>query len=117
MPNAVNKNLRDLTTGERFWLVRTHYKWTQKEAAAELGVSERAYNHIERDMKDAPKRPARGIKFSPGLLCALARRRDGRNLRQLAKILKTGSHVTLLARERDNHPALVKAWEAQGYSF
>jgi len=111
-----NKDLKKRTTGERFWLLRLHYGLKQVEVARELGVSERAYNHIERDMRTSPKRPGAHPGLTKGALCALARRRDGRPLRKLAKVLGT-SHVTLLLWERTSHPALVKAWKRLGYEF
>jgi DNA-binding XRE family transcriptional regulator len=110
-----DKNLRKRTVGERFWLIRTHERQTQAQVAKAIGISERLYNHIERNIV-ASRPPGAAFKPSPGLLCALARRRDGRSLRSVAKALGI-SHVTLLVWEKTDCPELVKMWKRRGYEF
>jgi DNA-binding XRE family transcriptional regulator len=116
MPNKINKRLSKQTDGEKLWVDRTRLKKTQAQSALILGISERTYHSYERDKVEYPWVPPPTTTRS-GLLCALARRRDGRPLRQLAKVLKAGSHVTLLKWESQDDPRLVEAWKKQGYIF
>src|SRR4051812_25526731 len=107
--STTTKNLRRRTPGEGLWLWRRSLELTQAQAASVHKVSERRYNYWETD-RERPD-PCR-VFYSPtgGDLCALARRRDGRPLRDLAAALGAGSHVTLLAWEREGDPRLMAAW-------
>jgi len=113
----VNKNLKQWTPGEYFWLDRWARQETQAQAAKRWRVSENHYLFVETDRevmggdKIYPK-----LTPSPGCLCALARRRHGLGLQKTARLLGT-SHVTLLAWERSSDPRLVSAWKRLGYSF
>lgn len=115
MPNL---NLTKQSVGERFWVDRTRLGHTQAKVAKRLGISERKYNHVERDLAEyeyeyAPP-PA---STDPVHLLPLARRRDGRDLHTLAAELGAGSHVTLLAWERSADPRLIRAWKRLKYRF
>jgi transcriptional regulator with XRE-family HTH domain len=113
----MSKNLRKLTDGERFWIARTTNDLTQAEIAQRMKISERHYLQLEKDRRNSYQPPTLPERPTPGQLCALARRRDGRPLRTLAKLLGAGSHVTLLTWERTSDPRLVKAWRRLGYRF
>lgn len=114
-----NRDLSNLTIGERYWIARRVAGTTQAEMARRLRISEKQYNKLERDLTDLPNgfQVPKMPKEPAGHLCALARRRDGRGLRKLAEILGAGTHVTLLAWEAEGDIRLQMAWEKLGFSF
>ena len=112
-----NYDLKCLSAGERFWIARRNLNITQQAMAKRFRMGIKIYNRVERDLEDAicvvPQQPREVLQVH---LCALARRRDGRDLREIAELVGV-SHVTLLAMERRNDPKLVMAWRAIGYRF
>lgn len=109
-------NLNKLSHGEAYWLWRRRHGKTQAQMGEFLGVCEKLYWQIENDQVRRGV-VARYPTPKPPELCALARRRDGRTLRELAAAMGLGSHVTFLACEREADPRLVKAWKGLGYRF
>lgn len=109
-------DLNDLSRGEAYWLWRRRRGKTQAQMGEFLGMCEKTYWLVENDLLE---RGAVTYYPTPKLpeLCALARRRDGRTLRELGPALGLGSHVTLLGLERAADPRLVKAWKGLGYRF
>ena len=123
MANKVNKNLKQWTPGEWYWLDRWMRRETQAQAAKRWRNSERWYGLIETDrhhdvvVRIIPSNNMLPLLKPPlGCLCALARRRHDLGLQKTARLLGT-SHVTLLAWERSSDPRLISAWKRLGYSF
>lgn len=117
MANAINKDLRYLTEGERLWMHRRQRAWTQAEAAKKFKVPFKSYCAAELDKSNSIHAPSDSKAYKDrGLQCALARRRMGRGLRKCAELLGV-SHVTLLSREASRDRELVKMWERQGFRF
>lgn len=110
-----DKDLRTVTNGERLWIERRKLGRTQAERAERYGVCERIYSEVERDLRDDIK-ARRPTDCLIGVVCALARRRHGQPLLEVAARFGC-SHVELLRRERDSDPRLVEAWRALGYVF
>lgn len=113
-----NYDLTRWTTGEALWIQRRLLGETQEIAAMRCGMCEKQYWKAENDLLPLIKIGGRRARrYGDGDLCALARRRDGRSLRELATVLEAGSKVTLLAWEAASDERLVRAWAAQGYRF
>lgn len=116
MVNGTIKNLRNgRTKGEKLWLWRQANDLSQAEAAAKLGLTPKQVWKMEADLKDYEIEPT-NVTADLGLLCRLARRRHGVGLYQTARLLGI-SHMTLLQREQQGHPALAAAWKGLGYRF
>lgn len=112
-----DRDLSKITPGERLLLDRLRRGESQEQAAARLGVGQRAYGEAETDRASlgngaVPKR----LRPTLGEQCRLARRRYGLDLRTTAAVIRC-SHVSLLYGERIGVDWLVNAWVKLGYKF
>jgi DNA-binding XRE family transcriptional regulator len=127
-------NLYNRTAGEELWIWRSRRLsptgrprsrvgsgMSQKEAAAELGISIQRYNDAENDR--LPERDVRYILTTartsdhpPSLpeMLALARRRCGMILEKICAEL-TISRQAYLKREHAGDQRLITYWQKQGY--
>lgn len=112
----LNRDLTKRTIGEELWIRRRWHGRTQAEAAKTYGVSERRYNLWETDREAPTGWQVHKLVPNHGDLCALARRRSGKDLRRLAKSMKV-SHVTVLVWEKSGDGRLVELWKKRGYTF
>lgn len=119
----MNKDLRQLTGGERLWLWRRRLGLNQRDMGARLGVGEEIYLLAEKDrpgfaasaLRRSAPIPPLGPTTLPEAL-RLARRRSGKGSREAANSLGF-SHVTLLAAERSGDEWLTSRLQKLGWRF
>lgn len=120
MSNKITKDLSRRTPGEALWLARKAARKTSYEAAALAGVGRGTYREAERDENRRPTPLKTGLfpvsRPPLALLLALARRRSGKTLEEVAARLGV-SRPTVLARERAGDGALRTYWERKGFRF
>lgn len=109
---------KELTKGERFWVMRRRSGERADESAKRLGVSEDRISAWEngRDLDRCPNVVIHKT-LSTGEALAIARRRKGWNLKSTARRMKA-SHVTLIKWENDRNSTqevAVKFWNRQGW--
>ena len=113
----MNKDLSDLSAGERLRIWRWRRGWSQRRAADFFGVHRHTLLAAENDRSvlSAPG-AKRAYAAESTLATALrtARRRSGIDGRTVAKLAGV-SHVTFLAAEAAGHGWLVEFWEARGF--
>lgn len=111
----------DMTSGERLWIYMRRFDMTNAFVAYYFGVPEAMVTDWLHDRPTAPAwwlPPA--VMLKGGLMSherlALARRRRGWTLREMARRLGM-SHVTLIRRERGIGPLqpLLDWWEREGW--
>lgn len=111
----LNKDLSTASPGERLWLVRQNAGMTQREAADRHGCCLSIYQRYEQDKRE-PEYLVVPPPLHIGLLCALARRRSGLTLNQVAEALGV-SKVTVLTMERAGDSRLVNFWRRKKFLF
>ncbi len=117
---AIIFNLHELTDGERLW---AHRRWnmlkTQYAMAEWYEISHRQYVDLELGRRMVPRvllGAGTSIRWEGWPLLALARRRSGLGLAQVAKRLGL-SRQGYLNRERVGDIRLVNYWRGQGFKF
>lgn len=79
-----NLSAKDLTRGEKAYIIRCRRKLTQEQMAVGLGVCIAEYRAMERD-EEGTTAPYYGVgKLEPFEVCAALRRRQGINKEELA---------------------------------
>lgn len=124
----MNKDLTQLTLGERLWIDRHRRGETQAQAARRYGCARTTYLAAERDDRTQPHALTWGKDGHPRMLgdtlptvatlperLRLARRRLGGSMGSVALDLGV-SRATLLTWEKAGRMELVLWWEKWGWS-
>lgn len=120
MSKQINRNLTNLTPGERMWLARVFDQGVSQDVmAVRAKISHNRY--VDAELGRCEPIPLFKGMFDgqiPPLQqrLRLARRRSGRQLWSLAAAVGV-SHVTLLKMERRADSRLVAFWKTQGFRF